>query len=203
MDEIITPTAEELQEEQQQLAEVKDDELRKQTVASLGLEDNDANKELIDKIVADKKESRSKLSKAIGQKIKLREKAKGTTPPAPTGDKPLDAETIRKQTADEVTQRLEQRDLDEMEYPDDIKAEIKSIARVKNISVRQAAKDPYITYMVETAVKAGKIDEATLPRTSRTTPAAKQGDGKIPQFDMSTEAGRKAFDEWKANKKEK
>lgn len=194
-----TPTPEELKEEQEALAETQDEKLRSHFVSSLGLEDNDANREILDKLVADKKESHTKLSKAIGQKIKLRDALKGgkAVPPAPSGDKPLDAETIRKQTEEAVTARLEQRDLEEMDYPDEIKAQIRHVAQVQGISVRKAEKDGYIQHLVREAVAAGKIDEATVSRTPRTTPAGKTGEGKMPTFDMSTEDGRKAFDQWK------
>lgn len=95
-------------------------------------------------------------------------------------------------------EEYEQEYLDDLDYPDDIKTAIKNVAKVNNLRYRQAEKDPYIKHLIEQAVAAGKIVEASPSRTPRTTPAQKQGD--IPKFDMSTAEGRKEFETWKKNK---
>ncbi len=192
-----TPTPEELQAEQEALAEGKADEVRAKIVSELGLSDDDQNKTLIDGLVQRELGHKKKLSEAIGQKIKYREQLKGPKPSTPVtpATQPLDAEGIRKQAEDATIATLEQRDLDEMDYPDEIKTEIKNVAKFQGVSVRKAAKTGYIQHLISEAVKAGKIDEAAVTRTPHSTPTAPQG--KMPQFDMSTPEGRKAFDEWK------
>ena len=196
---IVSP--DEAKAEQEALTEAKADEVRAKVVADLGLTDDETNKAVIDKVVERELDHRKKLSGAIKQKIDWREKAKGSkpTPPAPTGDKPLDAEAVRKQAEDAVTARLEQRDLDEMDYPDEIKAEIKKLAQVRGVSVRAAAKDGYITHLVSEAVAAGRIKEAAVPaaQQSRTVKT-----DKVPHFDMSAAEGRQQFKEWQQSKKQ-
>lgn len=190
--------------ESQALAEAKAEEVRKDIVADLGLTDDEANKAVIDKAVQRELAHRKNLSVAIGQKRTWRDKAKAVVTAKPPQDqgKNLDPEAIRKQTEESVKVHLEQRDLDEMEYPDEITAEIKRVAQIQNVSVRKAEKDPYVQFLIEQAKKAGRIDEAAGTRTPRSTPAPTQG-GKVPNFDMSTAEGRKAFDDWKASKKGK
>ena len=197
-DTIVTP--DEAQAEQEALAVAKDDEIRADVVSSLGLEENDDNREFIEKLVAREKENRGKLSTAIRQKINWREKAtKAPTPPAPnqprTEQHQYDPDAVRKQTETTVRAELEQRDLDEMEYSDEIKADIKKLAQLQGVSVRKAAKDPYIQHRIEQAKAAERPLEAGVPRTPHA--ASARTEGQAPKFDMSTEEGRKAFKEWK------
>lgn len=189
--------------ESQALAEAKAEEVRKEVASALGLTDDDANKPVLDKAVERELSHRKNLSTAIGQKRTWRDKAKAVVTAKPPSDqnKQFDPEAFRKQTEADVKEQLTQRDLDEMSYPDDIKAEIKSWAQYKGISVRAAEKAAHITQMIEQAVKDKRIDESTVTRTRRTTAAPAQDGGKAPNFDMSTEAGRKAFDEWKASRR--
>lgn len=200
MDPELTPTPEELVADKEALAEAKAEEVRAKLVSDLGLSDDETNKPVLDKLVERELKYRKDFGNVVGKKIKFREelqKARTTTPPTEKKDQvSYDPEALRKQTEDAVTARLEQRDLDEMDYPDEIKAQIKHVAQVQGISVRKAEKDGYIQHLLKEAVKAGKIDEATVSRTPRTTPAGKT-EGKMPTFDMSTEDGRKAFDQWK------
>lgn len=185
---------------QEEQAEVDSGKLRERIVAELGLTDDETNKETIDKFVEREAALRGGFGKLLKshKALKLKVKSDPTPPPQKKDDeKTFDPEAIRKDTEMTVKQQLEQRDLDEMEYPDEIKAEIKNIARIKDISVRKAEKDPYIGFLVEQAKAAGRIDEAAVPHTQHSTTAPSN---KAPTFDMYTEEGRKAFDAWKASK---
>lgn len=190
--------------ETQALAEAKAEEVRKEIVTALGLTDDDTHKPVIDKAVERELAHRKNLSVAIGQKRNWRDKAKALVP-APQSQQngtTLDAETVRKQTEASVTEKLEQRDLEEMGLPEDIESEVKKLSQIKGISVRKAAKDPYIVHLIEKAVAEKRIIEAGNSRTPRSTTAAQDGDTP-PKFDMSTEQGRKDFNEWSKSQHEK
>jgi hypothetical protein len=193
---IVSP--DEAKAEQEALAEAKADEIRSRVASELGLSEDDA---VVEKVVQRELDHKKKLSEAIGQKIKYRDAAKGSKPATPAPAQPaapaLDPEEIRKQTEMTVTERLEQRDLDEMEYPDDVKAQIKEYARFKGISVRKAEKEPVIQVLIDQAKAAGRITEAGVTRTPRPTPTQS---ANMPNFDMSTEEGRKQYDDWMKNK---
>lgn len=198
---IVTP--DEAKAEQEALAEAKADEVRAKVVTDLGLTDDETNKPVIDKLVERELEHRKKLSEAIGQKIKYREAAKGAKPaqqPESKETTSLDPEQIRKQAESVALATLDQRDLDEMDYPDEIKAEIKRIAQLQNITVRKAEKDPYIQYRIGQVQQADRVIEAGVTRMPRVTGATQTLDTKKPQFDMSTEEGRKKYKEWKKQK---
>ena len=188
----LTPSPEEATLEQEATAEVKEDEIREKLAGELGIE---ADNPLLDTLVKREVEQREKLSKAIGQKIKLREKLKGNLPPK-DAPKPEDGKPL---TAEEITAKMkaefEERDLGEMEVSDDIKAQIKSLAQVRNISVRQAAKDPYIVHLVETDKAATKSDDATITRTNKGQKVSFDK-SKPPKVDMSTAEGRKTWEDY-------
>ncbi len=186
----LTPSPEEATLEQEAVAEVKEDEIRAKLVSELGIE---ADNPLLDTLVKREMDQREKLSKAVGQKIKYREKLK-TAPPANVPPKPEDGKTLTpEEVAAKVREEFEQRDLNELDYPDELKKEIAAVAKLKNISVRQAIKDPYIDYKIEAFKKEKQSDDATIIR--------KYKGGKVifdrnkpPKVDMSTKEGRETWD---------
>lgn len=195
-----TPTPEELQEEQGALAEVKDDELRSEIATSLGLEDNDENKELIDKVFSREKTSRGKLSKAIGQKIDWRKKASGTNPnpPAPKTEtaKPLSAEEISKQTEAATRKTLDEEYLEESDYSEAIKDIIRQEAARTGVSARKAAKSEFVVFKIGQEKSAKAADEAAKNGSHRGKTASTVDTSKPlnpSDYDMSTEDGRKAW----------
>jgi len=194
---IVSP--DEAKAEQEALAEAKADDVRAKIVAELGLTDDDTNKSVIDKLVERDLSHKKKLSEAIGQKIKWRDQAKVAKPAQPAKpETPVNADEIRKQAEATVKATLEQRDLDEMEYSDEIKAEIKRVAQIQGVSVRKAAQDPYIQQRIEKAKSTERIIEAGTARSSKAIPLNAKG---LPKFEMSTPEGRKQYDEWKAARK--
>jgi hypothetical protein len=193
--------------DEEAIAEAKEDEIREKVVADLGIEDNDDNKDLIDKVVSREMDHRGKLSKAIGQKIKLRDQVKGK-PPVKTSTKPADsknmtAEEIAETAAKAARDEYEKRDLDTMPHSDKVKEQIKKVAALNNVSVIVAAKDPYIVSLIEGEERQKKVDDAAKNGKGRTKvgvtiDVSKPLDPK--DFDLSTEEGRA---EWKEAKKAK
>jgi len=150
----------------------------------------DTDNELLDTLVKRELDHRKKLSATIGQKIKYREMAQGAKPPQevkPKPDAPLSADEL---TA-KIREEFEQRDLDELEYPDDIKA----VAKLKNVSVRQAAQDPYISYKIDAYNAEQKTEDAVIVRKDKGGKISVDK-SKPPKVDMSTEEGRKAWDDY-------
>jgi hypothetical protein len=185
------PTAEELEAEKKELEEVKEDELRDKVAEELGI-DPDDQPELLDKIVSQRVEHQKKLSEAIGQKINWRKKALESPKPEATPK-----ETEKVDVKSEIMSVLEEQRLEDMSLPEELKQEVKKIAKLNNISVKKAAEDPYIQYRKQELESAAKAEEATISRTNK---------GKTVKFDLesppscdrSPEDGRKGWDEWKA-----
>lgn len=186
--------AEELEQEQKALAEVKEDELREKIVSDFGF-DPENDKERIDKLVAKEMDHRKSLSSAIGQKINYRNEVEKLSKAAPPKTEvKLDPEVLNK-TVDE---RFEKFRLEEMEYPDDIKEVISKVAKVNGTSVRQAVSDPYIQAKINDWKKKQDTDEAAITRKNKSGSKAADDIDSPPDVDLSTPEGRKEYDDWKA-----
>ena len=200
-----TPSPEELKAEQEAQAEVKVEELREKLAEKYGLDPVD-HAELLDKLVADKIEDHKKLSTVIGTKINYR-KAKEAAeaelakhkPPAPAETNGLSREEAEKLADERFQVRMDERDLEATGLPKELTDEIKVLAKVKGISIKLAAKDPYIVSRKETLESESRAEEATITNK-------KQGGGKSskfsqevpPKVDMSTLEGRATWDEYLA-----
>lgn len=206
MDNDTQVTAEEAAAEQESLAEAKEDEIRTELAEELGLsEDEDADK--LDKLVAREMKNRKLVSTAVRQKIDWRTKAISGKQPdkKPSKEGPLDADAIRKEATAATEAKLEQRDLDDMEHSDTVKAEIKKVAKMQNISVRKAEKDSYIQHLIVEESKQAKINEAADYSTRKGKTGIKIDISKPldpKDFDLSTEDGRKSWKEAKAAKRQ-
>jgi len=202
----VLPTEEELAAEKSALEEVKEDEVRKEVISKFGFdEEDDADKIKI--AVEGEIKSRKTLSKAIGQKVKFREdlakKEVKPDPPTPEPAKPPEKEDLGKKIGEGVNAALEQRDLDSLEYPEELKEKIKQVAAVENISIKKAISAPYIQSLIEEHDKQKKVDEAAAGRTN-TASGGKKGPATMenpPDVDMTTKEGREAYESWKTDLK--
>ena len=122
-----------------------------------------------DKIIADLREqnkqlfARTKKAEGKGHNIENTE-AKPPVVPA------QDVKSI-------VAAELEERDLDSLEVSDNVKSEIRAIAKAKGISIRAAAKSDYIGFIQEKEVAKAREEEAS---------ASTKGTGKSAKRDFSS-----------------
>lgn len=193
---VISP--EELKADEEIQKGVTDEELREKAIADFGL-NPDENSDLIDKIVADRKAAHENLTKVIGQKVKYRNQL--TTKPA---EKKEDG-SLKSEDVDKILdQRMAERDLKALGLPDDITAEINDLAKLKNISVGEASKLPYIQAKIAEVKKDERILGGTPVRINIGTAKSITIDPSKPlnpsDFDLTTEEGRKAWSDAKAEK---
>lgn len=192
MDQNKVLTAEELKAEQDELARLSqtEDKVRDELVAEFEL-DPVEDAERLDKLVKREMAQRGKTQEAIKAKILHRTEAENLrkTPPKEVVKEPKPEEVEKA-----VTAVLEKRDYDALDYPDDIKAEIQKIAAAQGISIKKAAQDPYIKFKLDQAEKTRKAEEAAAGRNNRRTGKTEYDGKNIPNFDMSTPEGRKAYD---------
>lgn len=191
------PSAEEIAADAEAQAEIEEGKIRESIVADLGIDDDDTNKDLIDKLVSRETDHRTKLSKAVGQKIKYRD---GIKPPADKSKKadPVDPEKL-------VEEKFMKRDLDEMDHSDSVKDQIKRIAQLQDISVRKAEQDPYIQHLIAEEARQKSVNDAAKngkgnSKTGTVIDVSKPLD--VSQFDLSTEEGRTEYNEAKKARKE-
>lgn len=199
MDELNKTSQEELIAEAEALKESKEEEIRANVINEYGFNEID-DAERIDKLVAKELKSKEMLSQAIGQKIKYREQLKTIVPPAPVAPKTPDVSLDKVQET--IKQTLEQRDLEALEYPDDIKAKIQNTAKVNGITVKQALRDPYIAFLIGENEKAQKAEEAAITRKPNASGKANYSiDEDPPEIDTSSpEAFKKSSEEYEKYK---
>ncbi len=202
-DKNLEPSKEELELEQEAQKEVKDDEIREKMADEMGI-DPDEQSELLDKLVEREKANRKSLYIAIKQKQTWRDKAKATSEKSEKSDKGKpqngqDTPDISELVSKKVIEALEQRDLETLDVASELKEEIKKIASVKGISIREASADPYIQYLKEDLEKKKRLEDAIPTRGGAKGGSYKSSyDGSQPlnasDFDLSTEDGRKAWE---------
>lgn len=166
----LTPEERTAEEEAQK--EVNEDELRDKLAEDYGI-DAEKQPELLNKLVEREKLNRQRLSGAIKQKISWREKAQKPSE-TPKGNAGGQGKSQSKETPDidalfeqKFNERMEARDLEALGLPDDLRTEVKDLAKIKGISVREAANLPYIKSRKEEIERTERIKNATPTRSGR------------------------------------
>jgi len=209
MDEIKNvPTAEELEQEQIALHLPTEEEVRVSVISEFGF-DEDLDTDKIEKATAKEMKSREDLSRAVGRKIKERTekeallKEKSATPPI-TPEIKTDPDEVGKVVDIKVTETLEKRDLESLDYPDDLKAEISKLAKLNGVSIKQVLKDPYIIFKIEAYEKEEKAEEAKIGRTHKSFSSTEFDINNPPEFDPADREGSdKKMAEWEAEAKKR
>lgn len=180
-----------------------DEEIREKVIDEFGV-DPDENDDLVEKLVEREKQHKEQLGKAIQQKIKYRKKAKSQSQEDQDDQGDTRSNTNQGDTPDVeqlVEQKLQQRELENMDLPDKVKKEVKDLAQFKSISVREAANHDYIQDMKERIEREERATKATPKRNGKAKPAGKTDPSQAPDpanYDFDSEDGRKAWDQAKA-----
>lgn len=183
-----------------------DEELREKVIEEMDL-DPEEHEEIVDKMVEREKQYRENLGTAIRQKKNWREKAKSKSQKDQSGQGDSPSNTNQGNTPDVeslVEQKLEERELESMDLPDEVKKEVKEMAQFKGISVREASKLDYIQQRKEEVERKKRAEKATPSRNNKGKPTSNFDPSKPlrkEDFDFDTEEGVKAWKEAKAARK--
>lgn len=161
---------EELNAEEEATKEVHEDDLRSKLAEDFGLNPEDESQQaLLDKLVLREKSNHERLSTAIKQKRSWRDKAKGTPekPKAANSKQTKEPEDLDLKVSQKVSEILENRDLESLELPDELKTEVKELAKLRSISVREASKLPYITARKEEIERSKRLIDASPKRSKQ------------------------------------
>jgi hypothetical protein len=188
------PTAEELQEEEIALKDSKEEEIRSSIIEKYELNEDD-NEDLIDKLTADILAQRKSFGKVVKQKRTYRELAQKAISGKDEKPQTLSKEEIEKS----LEEKFFNRDLEELDYSDNVKDAVKKICKVNNLSVKQAQKDPYIQYLIEQETDEKILDKSAISQKKNSIPGKTDAKPLNPDnYDFSTKEGR---DKWEADKK--
>jgi len=197
---VIAPEEEKRQEEEL-LKETPADEIRKSIVEKYNL-DADTDNELIDKLVAETDTQQKTLSKAIKQKRSWREKAEAQTE-RKTEDKPKASEAPEKPKPEEkdidkiLDQKFEDKELEAIDIGDEAKKELKAYAQATGLKIKDVVKSDYFKFLKEKEEAQKRTEEASIGG-KRGAPSRKEFSlANPPTPDMSTEEGRKEWEDYK------
>ena len=179
--------------DEEYLKETGEEEIRRKVIEDYGLDEVEQI-DLIDQLTEKEMEFGKKLSTAIKQKRKWREEAlKKETPPKEEKKEEIPPSDIEKL----IDERFDQRELDASNLSDELKKEAQVYAKVKGIRIKDALESSYIQHLKGEEEKKGREEEASLSFKAKSQ-AVKDFSGKSPKdFDLSTEEGRKGFEEYK------
>jgi len=197
---------EEAKAEQEALNEKSDNDVRKEVIEKYNF-DEEADKDLIDKITADVKEERKKTSTAIRQKIDWRGKAQGSKEQK-AEEKPQKKEDTPQPTSEEQTRKIVQeeadkREIDSLEVSDELKEEIKTFAKVQGCSIKSALGSGYIQFKKKQEDEKKRADEASAggstagQATQNLSEKSPEDIAQSKDLDMSTKEGQ---EEWERRK---
>jgi hypothetical protein len=112
----------------------------------------------------------------------------------------FDPEEIKKQAQEAVRNEADSEFLDESDYSDELKEQLKAHAKATGATVRSTVKGDFGKFLVERAIAKQRADEAAN-NGNRKGRSAGVTDPTVPlnpeDFDLSTEEGRKEWDDAK------
>jgi uncharacterized protein (DUF2344 family) len=166
--------------------EVNEDELREKLAGELGIDpDSEENEQLLEKLIAREKANHERLSVAIKQKIGWREKASAQSTSANLKENSKDkkpnidsADKSLELTRALIREEFEERDLKILGLPEEVLQDVRDWAKVRNITVREAAELPYIKTRIDDIKKEKSLLEASTKRS-------KKGDLRVGELDLS------------------
>ena len=193
----------EVKVEEEALKETPMEEIKKEMIEKFGLTEED-NSELIDKLVNDKLEERKKLGTAIKQKRSWREKYVSIKPEDEKKEVKKETKKDFSQTdidalvEQKLNERFIEKEIESAELSDELKAEVKSYAALNKVSIKQALNSEYIMFQVNKAKEKAELEDASIDSKHDKAKTNKNfKDMEMTDFDVTTEQGRKDWDEYK------
>ena len=203
----------ELQDDQNDETEAQNevtlDDLKSELAEELGLDPSlEEDAAILEKVAQREHKTRGKLNTAIKQKISWRDRAESKFDKAdsesdgksPNKGDSLDVDSLVDQ---KLQQKLDERDLKTLNLPDNIEQEVRDLAQLKGISVREASEHPYIANLKEQHAKELRIKNATPKRTKKGTYSVNIDPSKAlnpSDFDFNTPEG---VAQWKEAKRQR
>ena len=181
-----------------------EEEIRTEVIADLrGDEeefDEEANADLITRVSSRRLKDEEFKASVHSQKIERTEKAKKLEEELAalkgSSNTTLDENKLR----EKLREIREEEKIEEMEYSDEIKGKIKTLAKLNGISVKKAAEDDYIKTLIK-AEEDEKLSSDAALNSSNKGRAKKNLVNKNPNdFDLTTEEGQAEWEEFKKQK---
>jgi len=96
-----------------------------------------------------------------------------------------------------LNEKLEEKELNTLEYSDELKTNVKNYAKANGMSISQAIKSPYMDFLKSEEEKKAKIENATIGNKHRSTNSQDVSKMKLEDIDPTTPEGLKLWEEYK------
>jgi hypothetical protein len=87
--------------------------------------------------------------------------------------------------------KLEEKELNSLDYSDELKTNVKAYAKANNMSISEAIKSPYMDFLKSEEDKKARTEDASLGNKRRAPSSSDLTKVDPTNFDMSTDDGRK------------
>jgi hypothetical protein len=192
---------ENLAEEQELLKEPEADTIKSSVIEKYGLNE-EVDGDLIAKLTEEEVSHRKSLATAIKQKISWRTKANTPLEEKKIEEKPQPLSVASPVFDDKIidqklNEKLEERELESLEISDELKKELKTYAKAANLTIKQAQSSDYFKYLKDKEEAKRKSEEASIGGKRRVITQNNFSSVKPNDFDLSTEEGRKEYENFK------
>jgi hypothetical protein len=111
-----------------------------------------------------------------------------------TVQNPAETSNINELVDKRVEEKLEENTLASSNVSDEIKTEVKNYAKANGVSISQALKSPYVSFLQEEEKKKQKIEKASLGNNHRAPiNSSDLASMKPTDFDMTSKEGREDY----------
>lgn len=179
----IPPTAEELAEEQAAAQVPKEEEIRAQVIEDYGF-DEEADKDRIDRLTQKEVDHRTKLHKAVGQKIKHRDEATRLAALVPEDRKPVVPPVVPPEEKKDEFSSMDLYALMQNQVPQEDVPEVSKAAKLLGVTVVEALKDPMVQSIL------AKNAEFRKSATAANRGAARPSSKKITDEELIEKANK-------------
>ena len=152
-----------------------------------------------DESVEDKLAKLEETNKKLFARAKKAETELKASKDSSTVAKPTTKEDDLLKVVDQrVNEALEEKELDAISFSDAAKSSIKAYAKAEGLSIKQAIKSDYFSFLKDKEEAAAKVEEASIGG-KRGAPSTKEFDiDNPPKVDMETEEGQKTWEDYNA-----
>ena len=163
-------------------------------------DDPQALKEALEKTQGLNKQLFERAKKAEGFELKDGKWVKKPAPPKPEPPKPATPPSgFSKEDAERLLdEKMNERDLRSLDLSDELKEEVRTLAKVKGISYLEASKAPYILHLKGEEEQKARATKAAIPPKAKGSTATRtfSKDTKASDFDMKDPVQREAYKDW-------
>lgn len=97
---------------------------------------------------------------------------------------------------EELDKRFAEQTLGSLDVSDEVRELIKKTSQLEGITIAEAAKHPFVQFKIEEEARDARVNNASLGKSTKKSPSVDISKMNPEDFDITTEEGRKQWDEY-------